>query len=357
MSATSRFRPKLVVLWTARALGLFALARRLTASRLRILCYHGGQLGDEHRYNPKLFCSAATFQARMDWLQQKGFKVVGLDQAVRTAPAARAALETVITFDDGWHSTGSTLLPQLAVRGWPSTLYLCTQHYLEGWPVLNVTTRYILWKAPLRQLQLTGFGTGVDGAYQLDQPGVRERLARAFVDAVGAAATDRAGVCEALERLAASAGVDAATLDLDSARFEYMKPEQLRAAAASGCAIELHGHVHQYPLGDPERFRADLARCDEVIRGEGLPAPRHYCYPSGAFDSGAAAVLAERQVSSATTCLPGLAGATAAPVCYYLPRFLDGENVDPLEFESELSGFSEFLRRVTGRAPSNGYGN
>lgn len=356
MTTPTGFRPKIAVLWLARSLGMFALARRLTASRLRILCYHGGRIGDEHRYNPKLFCSAEAFRARLDWLQRAGFRIVSLDQAVATPPDRRAPLETVITFDDGWYSTGSTLLPLLAERGLPSTLYLCTQHFLEGWPVLNVSTRYILWKSPRKTIRIEGFGAGIDGDHDLSDAAARDKLVRAFVSGVAASATSRAQVCDALERLAACVGIDPASLELDSRRFEYMTAEELRAASADGCAIELHGHVHDYPRGDPERFRADLARCDEVIRDTGLPAPRHYCYPSGAYDAGAAAVLAERKVASATTCVPGLVDGAAAPDCYYLPRFLDGENIHPLEFQAELSGFSDFLRRLLKRTPSNSYG-
>ncbi len=356
MKFPSDFQPKIAVLWVARSLGMFAIARRLTVSRLRVLCYHGGQAGDEHRFNPKLFCSTETFRTRLDWLERTGFNIVGLDQAVATPPSCRRQLETVITFDDGWYTTGSTLLPLLAERRLPSTLYLCTQHFLEGWPVLNVTARYILWKAARKKVRVDGFGNGIDDEYDLDSPAAREQLARAFVDETAPKLDNRLAICAALERLALCLGVDSASLDLDSRRFEYMNPDELKAAAAAGCAIELHGHVHTYPRNEPERFRADLTRCDEVIRSMDLPKPRHYCYPSGAFDEAAAAVLAERQVASATTCLPGLVDSAAAPVCYYLPRFLDGENVHPLEFEAELSGFTEFLRRLLRKAPSNGYG-
>lgn len=356
MTIATGFKPKIAFLWLARSVGMFALARRLTASKLRILCYHGGRIGDEDRYNPKLFCSAESFRARLDWLQRAGFRIVGLDQAVATPPGKRAPLETVITFDDGWYSTGKTLLPLLAERGLPSTLYLCSQHFQEGWPVLNVALNYILWKSGRPRITVEGLAPELDGEHSLENEPARDELVRRFVAWVDASPADRARVCRGLERLAACAGVDPATLDLDSRRFEFMTPDELRAAAASGCAIELHGHVHAYPVGDPERFRADLARCDAVIRGLGLPAPRHYCYPSGAFDAGAAPVLAERAVASATTCQPGLVQDTAAPGCYYLPRFLDGDSIHPLEFQAELSGFSEFLRRVLKRQASNGYG-
>lgn len=346
----SHLRPKIVVLFFAKALGLFALARQVTRRRLRILCYHGGCIGDELGYNPKLFCSTDTFRQRIAWLQRKGFNIVSLDDAVRTPNASRGKLDTVITFDDGWYSTGRELLPVLAERGIPSTLYLCTQHFLEGWPVLNVATRYLLWKAPRQVVTVRGIGPEVDGEHDLAQPAVREALARAVVAALGPSAQDRQSVCDALERLGACIGVDRAALALDSRRFDYMTADEVRAAAGTGCAIELHGHAHYYPRGAPEQFRTDLALCEAAIVALGLPKPRHYCYPSGSFDDAAAGVLSDLGILSATTCVPGLIADTAPPHAAYLPRFLDGESIHRLEFEAEMSGFTDFLRRAM-RAP------
>jgi len=335
---------------------MFALARWLTASHLRILCYHGGRIDDENGYNPKLFCSAELFRTRLEWLEQNGFRIISLNEAVATSSTRYKRLETVITFDDGWYSTYRTLLPLLAERHWPSTLYLCTQHFLEGWPILNVTIRYILWKSGRPSIHIEGFGPSIDGIHDLGSTTTCAELVKKIVTQVATSTTDRMGVCEALERLAKCAGIDPAALALGSRRFDYMTANEIRVAAASGCAIELHGHVHDYPVGDPERFFADLTRCDEVIRDIGLPTPRHYCYPSGSFDMGAAEVLAVRSLVSATTCVPGLIDRTDLPNFYYLPRFLDGENIHLLEFQAELSGFSEFLRRLLRRKSSNGQG-
>lgn len=348
-------RLKILVLWLARAAGLFLLMRRITASRIRILCYHGGCLGDENEFNSKLFCSTNTFRKRLDWLQKKGFNFARLDDAVDTPPALRRRLETVITFDDGWHSTASKLLPMLAEHRIPSTLYLCTQHFLEAWPVLNVTVRYILWKSPLKTLHIESVADGVDGEHHMSSVQARELLARHIVSEVTPKLNNREEVCRLLEQLAACAGLDIASLNLASGRFDYMSASELRAAAASGCTIELHGHQHRYPQGEPGLFYADLARCEEVILAAGLPKPRHYCYPSGNFDEGAMAVLKDRKVVSATTCIPGLVDSASAPICYYLPRFLDGDSIHPLEFEAELSGFSHLLRRVLRKQASGSY--
>jgi hypothetical protein len=67
------------VLTAARTAGLFALARRLTAHDLRILCYHGAALRDEHRFRPALFMSEATFSQRIRSLERQAYPVLERD--------------------------------------------------------------------------------------------------------------------------------------------------------------------------------------------------------------------------------------------------------------------------------------
>jgi peptidoglycan/xylan/chitin deacetylase (PgdA/CDA1 family) len=336
---------KLAVLVVARSTGLFRLSRWLTRSDLRILCYHGGAIADESVYNPKLFMSAQTLEQRMRWLQRKGFNLVPLDNA-GDGTASTVPLRTVITFDDGWYSTGSKLLPVLAEMGLPSTLYLCTKHFNEGWPVLAVSVRYVLWKSSRTAVDLAALYPQIDGEQDITTLGARDRLARHIVPLIEQTCANRDEVCAALVQLGRAVGVDDAELQLQSRRFDYMSTEELLAAAGSGCSIELHGHVHEYPAGDPSAFRKDLEQCSEAITSAGLPKPRHYCYPSGSYDAAATVVLSELQVASATTCKPGLVRSRDNALLHYLPRFLDGGNVHPLEFEAELSGFSDLMRRA-----------
>ncbi len=348
---------KLSFLSAARMLGVFKLFRRLTQSQLRILCYHGGAIGDESEYNGKLFFSKKTFEQRMKWLREKGFNVVTLDDAVKSAAGQRAAppLATVITFDDGWYSTGSELLPVLDQLAMPSTLYLCTSHVLEGTPVADVAARYIIWKSQLTNATLQGYAPAVDGQYDLAAAPEREQLGQKVAAWIEGFGSDKVAASEALEKFAKDMQVSSADLQLGSRRFQYMTGEELRALSARGCAIELHGHVHRYPKGDPAALKNDLRLCSDSIQGLGLPVPKHYCYPSGSFDADAPVALGELGVVSATTCIPGLISKAENDQAYFLPRFLDGRDVEMLEFEAEMSGFSEFLRRVTGRAASPAY--
>lgn len=335
---------KLAFLHIAKSVGVFALFRSLTRGQARILCYHGGSVGDEARYNPKLFCTSSQLRQRLEWLRAKGFVPATLDQVAAAPVKETKGIPVALTLDDGWYSSYRDLLPVMAEHGHRPVLYLHTEVYETGTPVVAVSLRYILWKAGARAVELAGFNEEMDGAWQLGEPAQQRRLRHAAEAWLNAQAPAMIAPC--LERLAGALGIPAAELDLESRRFSYMTQDELRHAAAEGCSIELHGHVHEYIAGQPERNRANIDACRERIVAAGLPQPTHYCYPSGAFDSGAASVMRAAGVVTATTCLPGLVDARDPNARYFLPRFLDGGNVSMIEFEAEMSGVLQALRTL-----------
>lgn len=338
---------KTVVLHLAKVMGLFALSRALTRDTTRILCYHAGSLGDEHLFNPKLFCRPGLLEQRLQWLKCKGFVTSSLDALLQARKnRAASAIPLVITLDDGWYSTSSDLLPVLARYGHQPVLYLATKAFTSGCAVIDVCIRYIVWKSPLPSVQLQGFHAQLDGAYALSERPDRERLCHAAEKWLATWDGDASAIHLALERFSLAMGVPAGTLDLASRRFSYMRTEELLAAAHNGCQVELHGHVHQYVSGQSERNRADIETCRRHIVAVGLPNPRHYCYPSGAYDEQAVAMLTAAGVSTATTCRPGLVQRVVGDRRFFLPRFLDGGDVAMIEFEAEMSGVLDFLRRL-----------
>src|SRR4051794_22157322 len=104
-------RVKRLVLYAAKRAGLFVLARRLTSGQLRILCYHGLSLEDEHRFRPGLFIRPELLRQRLRTLRQRRFPVIGLDCALqRLAEGDLPPCATVVTFDDGFSSNFSQAL-------------------------------------------------------------------------------------------------------------------------------------------------------------------------------------------------------------------------------------------------------
>jgi peptidoglycan/xylan/chitin deacetylase (PgdA/CDA1 family) len=336
---------KLFFFYIARAFGLFAIAKHLTAMSPRILCYHGGSLGDEWQYNGLLFMRRTTFAKRIDWLERNGFKFISLDQAIGNPSSDRSNCPSVVlTFDDGWYSTGRELLSLLAENNIPSVLYLSTNYFQEGHSIIPVALGYLLWKSEKREFQFNDIDVDIDGTYDTRIPSERNRLISAITHWASTKSSDKQEVTKLIEKVAAHLDVPIDTLALETRRFDYLNAEEISFFSKNGCAIELHGHLHHYPVGEPGKFEQDLDLCTKVIRELQLAKPKHYCYPGGVFDSAAAGILMRRGVISATTCLPGLMNFRRPSDNYYLPRFLDGEQIHMLEFEAEMSGFTALLR-------------
>jgi peptidoglycan/xylan/chitin deacetylase (PgdA/CDA1 family) len=335
---------------------LFALARRLTFRQVRILCYHGGTVSDEHQFNPLLFCPAEHLDRRLAWLRAAGFTFVGLSAAVVMLRAGSPGprLPLVLTFDDGWSSTANVLGPVVRRHDVLATLYLCTSHFRSGHAVPDVAIGYMAWKAGGGQVRLFGLAPGLDGVYELAEQHGRKAFMENAVSWVNSEPLSAPMAQERLSALASALGLTEEQLGFDSRRFHYVDAEELQLLHESGWAVELHGHEHRYHAGNAQLVHNDLARCRAVLRQEGFSNCHHYCYPSGNHDDTAHAILANEHVQSATTCLPGLARVSQESQLYYLPRFLDGPSIDDVIFEAEMSGFADgvrWLARLVGRGP------
>ncbi len=333
-------------LYLARSCGLFALARSLTADRLRILCYHGVALEDEFEFQPMLFMRTATFADRLDHLQRTGHPVLPLGEALdrlRQGTLPRAAV--VITIDDGWYGTLHGMAPALASRGLPATVYLATYYVEKQTQVFNVAAAYALWQARAQTLDLGGVDPGLEGRFDLSDP-ARRSLAlealRRWADGLDSADERQA----LLERLYGLLG-----LDLERVRrqrmFTFMSPAEAATLPSQGVDLQLHTHRHRFPGRDPDAL-ADEIESNRAALGRVAAGPfRHLCYPSGEYDRDAFPQLAALGIVSATTTLPGMNGSETPPL--ELRRFLDSETCSAIRFEAEVSGFLELVRGALGR--------
>ena len=335
------------ILKLLKGLGLFQLARYVTRKRLRILCYHGIWM-DDRQPNPFnfLFMRSETFSRRMDLLDRLGYPVLPLEEALeRLGDGSLPDSAVVITIDDGWYGTFRYMAPTLTARGFAATIYLTTYHAENGTPVFGVALQHILVTSPERVLD--GDATRIESlngrSHDLDNP-----VARDFVyDQVAAFAESRLNAHERVDLLADIAS----TLEYDwacaasSRQFGLMSLSEARECSKDGLlTFQLHTHRHRVRHNGASCAALEIAdNRQRLLRISDAPT-RHFCYPSGQWQSEDFAPLEAAGVRSATTTDNGLCSHKTHRLA--LPRVLDGERISDIEFEAELCGLMELRRTV-----------
>jgi peptidoglycan/xylan/chitin deacetylase (PgdA/CDA1 family) len=326
----------------ARTLGLFRMAERRTAGLLRILCYHGLSLADEHEFRPMLHMRPETFHARLATIRHRGYPVLPLQQAiVALREGTLPPCAVVITFDDGFYDNLRHAIGPLREAGFPATIYVTTYHVVKRTPVFRLIVLYMFWKSTRASAKLDGVpGALTRETLRIDGGEDMQKVMWSIIEHGEQHATEdeRVRIAELLgERL----GVDYGRLAAQRC-FSLMTLEELQRIAADGVDIQLHTHRHRMPDNRAALLReiADNRAALVPITGNAL---RHFCYPSGVWSRDHWPWLREAGIESGATCDPGLNGPDAELLG--LKRFLDGESVSEIEFDAEISGFTELLRR------------
>jgi len=333
--------PRSLVLYCLRAIGVFGLAKYLTRKELRILCYHGFSLGDEHEVSPGMFMRAETFEQRMRILRKRRIPVITLDEAIRRLPRGEIRnAETVITLDDGWASNLSIAAPILERYGYPACIYISTEHLEAGTEAFNVALSYMIRRSGRDTLTLAGLHPLIDGTYD-----IRTDTDAAIVDLIVRAqcALPLSQRQRLLRPIASSLGLDLDQVMSDG-RFHLLSPEQIRGAYRRGFDIQLHSHAHRLSDTDFDAAARDVDTNRRLVRDLTGAEPRHFCYPSGEYGVLHPEWLRKLGVASATTCNPGLNDAST-PVML-LNRLLDSERKSNLVFEAEVCGVRELARHL-----------
>lgn len=338
-------RVKRGVYHAARWLGLFHLARRLTARELRILCYHGFSLEGESTFYPRLFMDPDTFEDRMQLLVDDGYPVVGLDDAVRglddgTLPDAAV----VLTIDDGPYSVPAKAAPVLKRLGLPATVYQTTYYTDHREPVFRMACQYLVWRSDRESVSLDGLVEGVSGRLELSSdahfdPALWEVIHAAERD------LDENGRVAVGQELGRRLGVDWDLL-AESRLIGLADHGELARMLAAGIDVQLHTHRHRFPA-DRAVVEYELRRNRESLAALPVTELAHLCYPSNEWYPEQLPWLRELGIRSGTTCETGMNPPGSEPLL--LRRFLDGECVAEIEFLAELSGFADLLRRALGR--------
>jgi len=335
-------KSKQVILQVSRAIGLFAIARRLTQSGLRILCYHGFALKDESEFHPKLFITARTFLMRLRYLHKHNYPVLPLAQALELLDRGQLPpASTVITIDDGFYGTYLSALDALHQFAFPATTYVTTYYSLKGGPVFRLCVQYMFWKT--RKDGFKGSHLGLDWLGDVAWHSAEEKTKIVWeIIHHGETACDEESRRALCRRLGECLEVNYDEI-LAHRLMSILSPDEVRQVARRGMDIQLHTHRHYFPVDREaavKEIRDNRAALEELV-GQRL---HHFCYPSGLWSNRQWSWLKEEGIQSATTCIPGFNYSSTHRLA--LRRFLDGENIAFIEFEAEMSGFLELVRKT-----------
>jgi len=345
-----RADPVLTVLRTARravlktfnavGLGKAVLLTRWRQQRVLILGYHGISLDDEHCWDAELYMPASVLRRRLELIREAGCRVLPLDEAVRRMYAGDLPPRSVVlTFDDGTHDFYARAFPIVESFGYPVTVYFTTYYAEFNRPVYDAMLPYLLWKGRDRVLRWPEV-LGSSGEIVLTDDGrrlVKERLAR-FPLEHGLTGRDKDAM---LGRLAALLGVDYDDI-LRRRLLHLMSLSEARELAARGVDLQLHTHRHRLSF-DESGFDREIVDNRTRLRRLRDSEPTHFCYPFGVNRPEFLPWLRGSNITSATTCEPGIASPRHDRLL--LPRYVDTAGHTEAEFRAWLTGIAALLPR------------
>jgi peptidoglycan/xylan/chitin deacetylase (PgdA/CDA1 family) len=310
---------------------------------LLILCYHGFAQADEHLWNPSLYVTRSHLESRLELLAAGGYEILPLAEALgRLVDGTLPARAVAITIDDGTYDFFAVAYPVLKRFGVPVTLYVSTYYVVHRQPVFDSACQYLFWKArasgTLRpQHSLSEDWTPINS--DSDCARAATRLCERASQQHWAAEQKH----QWLERFASRAGLDWQGF-VERRLFTLMGPQELAALDPGIVDVQLHTHRHRAQR-EREPFLREIADNRRALAQCGLDPQRlvHFCYPGGVYEERCLSWLAEAGITSAVTCVPGLA--SKRDHLFLLPRFIDTGTTSEVEFEAWTSGLRQVFRR------------
>jgi peptidoglycan/xylan/chitin deacetylase (PgdA/CDA1 family) len=275
-----------------------------------------------------MFMLERTFESRLALLRRLRFNIISLNEAVAALRGESTVPPDciVITVDDGWYSTYAHMVPALKRHGMHATIYCDTKNLLSNLPVPHVMARYLRKiyapHARLPPQAEDAFSRAIDLGLDAE---VRYSAALEFADSL---------------KLDGSSYVTRRA-------FSYMTEDEIMQTSRDGFAIELHTHSHSLADFSFAKVREEISLNREVL-GRLLNVPpthfRHLCYPSGIVPPDGFEPFRDLGIVSATTTRTGIA--YPGMDLMLLPRIIDGDHLSELEFEAEVCGVGDFLRKT-----------
>ena len=329
----------------ARKAGLFSAARKLTAKVLRVLCYHGFSLDDEHRFLPSMFVSPDTLSSRMRLLCERGYRVIPLDEGVERLKSGTLDPDSVvITTDDGFFNCLSVGAPIFREFDLPSTLYITTYYVKHQTPIYNFLLLNMFLRSNRESVNLAHLAPEVPAEIRVKgSPGTNPEwraVAKAIDEHYEIGERD-----EIFDEIGRILDVDYKHLR-DSRMYHLLAPHEVTQLEALGVDIQLHTHRHRLPE-DESGIAYEIGRNRDILSQLCSSSLDHFCYPSGQWRSAHLPILESLGIKSATTCDIGINRYDVDPLRLY--RFLDRDDISELRFEAEISGYMPLLRANVNR--------
>ena len=331
---------KNTLLKLSKDLGLIALSKRVHQHKLNILCYHGIAKKDEHQWMPSLFINQEDFRKRMQFIKEN-YHVISLDEGVRRLKENTLDKHSVvITFDDGFDNFYTHAWPIIQDLDLPATLYLTSYYALKQTPIFRLALNYMLWQKRGEHILLDALhsapGLSLAGIVPL------EEHQSFFWPIVEYAEKNLSDQCRTnlLQEIAEQLQLDTKVF-MEDRLFHIVDRRQLLTMMKAGLDVQLHSHRHVTPTNEYDLW-IEIEQNRRYINAD--KALNHYCYPSGIYSDYHPSLLRNVGVVSATTCDRGLNSPKDNPLA--LKRFMDGAQLDFLEFEAELSGLMPAMSRM-----------
>lgn len=335
----SYFFFKRLVLKLLKYSGFFTLLNFFNRRKIKIICLHGISFNDEHQWFPSFFMSRETLIERLDYIE-KNFKVISLDQALELQKNKVINDNyVVITADDGFYNNYKILAYELVKRKMPATFYVSTKHVIDQRPVLRHILSYMFYKTKVKTLNTEKLNLSKSYSDLTDHNKLKE-LKDLLIDKYEYLAPEV--IDEFMVLLGGELEIDYLALR-DSRLFHLMNTNEMRELDQGLIKIELHTHNH-FDLDSPELADTEIELNKSILKEHLGRDCAHFCYPRGIWSKKLWPILRKHQILSATSGEFGFFDQTSDT--YSIPRILDSANVSKIEFEAEIVGLSNLLRKT-----------
>jgi len=285
-----------------------------------------------------------VLEKRLRWLEANEFPILALEEGVeRLRSGTLPDNAVVITVDDGFASVAELAMPLFRDFGITITLYVTTYYCKHPNPIFRLAVQYMFWRTTKSSLDTAGILED-GGKVEIRDVTPSSDVVWRIID-YGESSLDELERQDLLQRLGDRLDVDYE--ELHRARLlSLVTTAELNELVAAGVDVQLHTHRHTLPTDASglEREINENRAFLEPIAGKSL---NHLCYPSGEWVEEHLPLLGKLGVRTATTCMVGMNDPDTHPLT--LNRLLDADDLTQLEFEAEVTGFLELLRRIRGK--------